>query len=147
MKIKINIFAVGITCCLLIACNNSKKTTTGMETTSKLAGTWVLNYITGPRIAFDGLYPEKKPTITFDITTNMVSGNTSCNSFSGKLNADGNKISFTNAMALTKMMCINMQGETVFLEMLQKVNTWSVTDGNTLNFIMGDIAIMRFTKK
>jgi heat shock protein HslJ len=144
---KKNIFTVVISCCLLLACNHSKKTTTSMATTSKLAGTWVLNYITGPRIAFDGLYPDKKPTITFDITNNMVSGNASCNNFSGKLNADGNKISFTNAMALTKMMCINIQGETVFLEMLKKVNTWSVTDDNTLNFIMGDVAIMRFTKK
>ena len=26
----------------------------------KLAGTWELNYITGSRIAFEGLYPQKK---------------------------------------------------------------------------------------
>ena len=45
------------------------------------------------------------------------------------------------------MICIDGNGENVFLETIKKINTWSVTDGNTLNLIMGDIALMRFTKK
>jgi len=112
-----------------------------------LEGTWELNYISGPRIAFDGLYPGKKPVIRFDVAGQRVSGNTSCNSFNGKLNAEGNKISFKDPMAMTKMMCLNGNGEAVFLETLQKINSWSVTDGNTLNLIMGDIGMMRFVKK
>ena len=31
-----------------------------MNTTDALDGTWQLNYITGPRIAFDGLYGSHK---------------------------------------------------------------------------------------
>jgi len=117
-----------------------------MTNNEALNGTWELNYITGPRIAFDGLYPEKKPTITFDVANNKISGNTGCNNFNGKLNMDGNKINFNDPMAMTRMMCQG-QGETTFLETLKKINTWSVSDGNTLNLIMGDIAMMRFTKK
>ena len=117
-----------------------------MNATSKLNGTWELNYITGSSIAFDGLYPNKKPTITFDAAKNTLSGNTGCNSFNGPLKVDGNKISFTDPMAMTKMMCSG-DGETVFLQTLQKVNSWTVSDGNTLNFIMVDIATMRFSKK
>lgn len=143
---KTNIFALFISCCLFTACDSSKKTTTSMNGSSKLNGTWELNYITGSRIAFDGLYPNKKPTITFDVAKNTLNGNTGCNSFNGPLKVDGNKISFTDPMAMTKMMCPG-DGETVFLQTLQKVNSWSVSDGNTLNFIMGDIATMRFTKK
>ena len=143
---KKNIFILFIICCLLAACNNSKNTTTGMNETSKLNGTWELNYISGSPIAFDGLYPNKKPAIIFDVAKKTLSGNTVCNTFNDTLKVDGNKISFTDPMAMTMMMCQG-DGETVFLQTLQKVNTWSVTDGNTLNFMMGDIAMMRFTKK
>jgi heat shock protein HslJ len=128
------------------ACSNSKKTTGNMTDTAGLNGTWELNYITGPRIAFDGLYPEKKPTITFDVAAGKISGNTSCNNFNGKLNTDGNKINFNDPMAMTRMLCQG-QGETTFLETLKKINSWSVTDGKTLNLMMGDLAMMRFSKK
>jgi len=51
-------------------------------------------------------------------------------------------------MAMTKMMCMYGQGEQVFMSTLQKITSYDVTDnGKTLNFISGDIAMMRFTKK
>lgn len=141
------ILIVFVASCLLTACKSTQKTTSVPEI-SKLAGNWELNYISGPRIAFDGLYPNKKPTISFDTSTNRVSGNSSCNSFNGKLNADGNKINFNEPMAMTRMACMDGNGETVFMETLQKINSYSITDdGKTLNLIMGDIAMMRFTKK
>ncbi|KUJ60668.1 hypothetical protein AR687_16700 [Flavobacteriaceae bacterium CRH] len=138
-----NILALVFLGVVLVSCKCKKA-----DTANTLEGTWELNYITGPRIAFDGLYPNKKPTINFDLKESRVSGNTSCNSFTGKLSVDGNKIDFTQPMALTKMMCLDGQGEQVFINTLQKVNTYSITDGGkTLNFISGDIATMRFTKK
>ena len=143
---KLTAFVLVVALTSLAACNNSKKTTGKMTDTAVLNGTWELNYISGPRIAFDGLYPDKKPTINFDVAAGKISGNTSCNNFNGKLNVDGSKISFTDPMAMTRMMCQG-QGETAFLETLKKVNSWSVTDGNTLNLLMGDIAMMRFSKK
>jgi heat shock protein HslJ len=143
---KKNLFAVFIIGCLFTACDSTKKTTAGMTDPSKLAGTWELNYITGPRIAFDGLYPNKKPTISFDVANKRVSGNSSCNSFNGKLNVDGNKINFTEPMAMTQMMCPG-EGENVFVSTLKKVNAWSVSNDTVLNLIMGDIAVMRFVKK
>lgn len=118
------------------------------DSVSKLEGNWELNYITGPRIAFDGLYPDKKPTINFNLKENQVSGNNSCNSFSGKLIVTGNKIDFTQPMISTKMMCMDGQGEQVFMNTLQKITSYNITDdGKTLNFMSGDIAMMRFTKK
>ena len=128
----------------LISCKCAKT-----DAVSKLDGTWELNYISGPRITFDGLYPNKKPTIKFDAKANQVSGNASCNTYSGKLIVDGNKIDFTQPMAVTKMMCLDgLQGEQTYLATLQKITSYDVTDdGKTLNFISGDIAMMRFTKK
>lgn len=40
------------------------------------------------------------------------------------------------------------QGEQVFMNTLQKITSYNITDdGKTLNFMSGDIAMMRFTKK
>jgi heat shock protein HslJ len=131
---------------MLISCNVFK--CNKKEALSKLDGSWELNYISGPRIAFDGLYPNKKPTINFNLKENQVSGNSSCNSFTGKLSTTGSKIDFTQPMVMTKMMCLDGQGEQVFMSTLQKITSYSITDdGKTLNFISGDIALMRFTKK
>ena len=117
-----------------------------MADITALNGSWELNYISGPRIAFNGLYPDKKPTITFDVSISKVMGNTSCNNFNGKLNVTGDKINFNDPMAMTRMMCQG-QGETTFMETLKKVDSWTVTDGNTLNLMLGDLAMMRFSKK
>lgn len=130
----------------LAACTTIKPGSIGNGGLSQLGGTWELNYISGPRIAFNGLYPGKKPIIKFDIAEKRVSGNTSCNSFSGQLIADDTTINFTKPFIMTKMACPG-EGEATFVEMLKKASTYSITSDTTLNFMMGDIAIMRFTKK
>lgn len=133
-------------CILLSACNTPKKAASASGEAA-LAGNWELDFISGPRIAFDGLYPNRKPTISFDIAAKRVSGNTSCNSYNGPYTIDGNNISFTQPMGVTKMMCEDIQGEATFLETLKKINRFDVVDGKTLNLIMGDIAMMRFVRK
>ena len=111
-----------------------------------LNGTWELNYISGPRIAFNALYPNTKPQIKFNLTSNEIGGNTSCNGFSSKIITDGTKISIAEPFAKTMIFCEG-GGETTFLNMLKKVNKYAVSDSNTLAFIMGDVAVMRFTRK
>ena len=112
---------------------------------ANLEGNWELNYISGARIAFEGLYPEKKPTIRFELGLSMISGNTSCNGFSSKYTINGNAIKF--APGLSTMMACPGTGEKTFTEMLQKVNRYALSDGNTLNFLIDDVAVMRFVKK
>jgi len=112
---------------------------------AKLHGTWELNYISGPRITFNGLYPDKKPEISFKLDVNELGGNTSCNGFSSKIKIDGNKITIAEPFAKTMIFC-NGGGEETFLNMLKKVNKFSVND-NTLTFLIDDVAVMRFTRK
>jgi heat shock protein HslJ len=140
---KIIILAFAVLCLTTTGCKTAKQP----KTTASLEGTWQLNYITGPRIAFEGLYPDKKPTITFDLKERRVSGNNSCNHYFGVLNVEGNTINFTKAkMGMTMMACPG-EGETVFMRTLEKINSYSISeDGKTLNFIMGDISMMRFEK-
>lgn len=115
------------------------------EDKNQLNGTWELNYISGPRIAFEGLYPNQKPQLTFDVASNKLYGNTSCNSLNGALVISDNRIDFNSPMALTKRFCEG-QGEQLFLESLKKSTRYSVNE-NTLTLLIDDIAIMRFTKK
>lgn len=141
-----NIFILVFLSASLISCNifKCKKS----DTVAKLEGNWELSYIAGPGITFDLLYPDKKPTINFKIKEIQVSGNTGCNSFTGKLNATENKLDFTQPMVMTRMMCGDGQGEQVFINTLKKTTSYKITDeGKTLIFVSGDIAMMRFTKK
>lgn len=138
------ILSLTLFCSVLISCNSVK---TANSQKAALQGAWELNYISGPRIAFSGLYPNDAPTITFDLKENKVSGKNSCNSYSGTLNAEGNKINFKAPMVVTKMFCPG-EGENVYMNTLERIDSYSISeDGKTLNFIMGDIAIMRFEKK
>lgn len=138
------ILSLTLFCSVLISCDSVK---TANSQKVALQGAWELNYISGPRIAFAGLYPDNKPTITFNLKETSVSGKNSCNSYAGKLNVDGSKISFKEPMMVTKMFCPG-EGENVYMNTLQKIDSYSVSeDGKTLNFIMGDIVMMRFEKK
>lgn len=113
---------------------------------SKLEGVWEMNYISGLRIAFEGLYPGKKPSISFDLATGEISGNTSCNAFSAPFKMDGMNIKFGDGRS-TLMACEG-NGERAFLDMLKKVDGYSLSDDNkTINFLTGDVAVMRFVKK
>jgi heat shock protein HslJ len=138
------ILSLTLFCSVLISCNSVK---TANSQKAALQGAWELNFISGPRIAFSGLYPDNKPTITFNLKDTSVSGKNSCNSYAGKLNADESKINFKEPMMVTKMFCPG-EGENVYMNTLQKIDSYSVSeDGKTLNFIMGDIVMMRFEKK
>ncbi|MGL6269524.1 MAG: META domain-containing protein [Chitinophagaceae bacterium] len=151
---KINSVVVILTMFLsaLVACNNSKKATNNTNTSNMkenlIEGTWEANYIMNTPKPFADLYANQKPTITFNSTTGKVNGLSGCNNFNGTFSLDGNKVSFGENMALTRKMCPDMAGESTFLETLKKVNTYSVTEqGKTLNLIMGDMAVMRLTRK
>ena len=128
-----------------IACT-SKKSIDSKTDISALTGTWELKDIEGTGIVFDSLYSGQKPTISFDLTTMKAGGQTSCNHFSGPFHIDGNKISFSEPMSMTKMFCPG-EGENTFLATLKKVDTWSVNDTNTLILKKGENELMRFVKK
>lgn len=125
--------------------NKNKEKSTNEAPGAKLTGTWELNYISGIRIAFNGLYPNTKPTISFGKVAGELNGNTGCNGFSSKVTIDGNKLSVSEPGAMTMRHCEG-GGERHFLDMLKKVNTYDVND-SVLTLIQGDIAVMRFAKK
>lgn len=130
---------------IVCSCGPPRQVASGQDV-SELRGTWQLNYISGPRITFDGLYPDQKPALTFDIAKKKITGSTSCNSFTGAFTADGKKIKFADDLIMTKMACTG-DGETIFLQSLKKINGYDVTAGRVLTLLMDNVAMMRFTKE
>jgi heat shock protein HslJ len=113
---------------------------------SKLTGSWELTYISGRRIAFEGLYPDRKPWITIDADSSKINGNTSCNIFSGKFKSTGNKINFAGPLAMTMMACPG-EGESAFVETLNKITSYAISDDGLLSLLMNGVEMMRFKKK
>jgi heat shock protein HslJ len=132
------IFAIITILFLITSCAINKET----STLEKLEGTWELEYISGPRIAFKGLYPNKKPTITFDKISKKVTGNDSCNGYTADFNVVENTISFGEPGPTTMMFC--GEGEKVFLNMMKKINKYSIDPDGKLNLMIDDVPVMRF---
>ena len=139
------IFVLLVTICLILASCNATQKVAKSETS--VEGSWELNYITGPRIAFKGLYPDTVPFIAFDLKENRFSGTNSCNRFAGIFTTNKNKISFKDDKTAMTMMACQGNGDQVFMSTLQKIDSYSISDdGKTLNLMMGEVAMMRFNK-
>lgn len=122
------------------SCGSMKNTESG-----KLYGAiWELDYISGPRIAFEGLFPDKRPQITFDAKTNKVIGNAGCNGYSAEYTLKDKAISFGEPGPATMMFC--GEGEGTFLKMMRKVDTYSIDTENRLNLMVGEVPLLRFKK-
>ena len=128
---------------LFISACSTVKSTKNADSLSD--ATWELEYISGPRIAFEGLYPNKKPQITFNTKTNEVSGTSSCNGYSAKYTSNGKTISFGEPGPTTMMFCEG-GGEQTFLQMIKKVDNYSIDKDGKLNLNVGEVPMMRFKK-
>lgn len=145
MKIQSILFVLCL--CLITACGSQKEMTGSdkMPNSDQLYDTnWQLEYMSGPRIAFDGLFPDKKPEITFNKSTSEVTGNNSCNAYSASYTLNGTSISFGEPGPTTKMYC--GEGEKQFLSMMEKINTYSFDADGKLNLMINEVPMMRFKK-
>lgn len=123
---------------ILIACNSDK------EEAKIYDVTWELEYLSGPRIAFEGLFPEKKPQLTFVKETMRVQGNNGCNGYSSDFTITNKDISFGEPGPTTMMFC--GPGEKFFLNTIKKVNKFSFDSIGNLNLMIDDVPMMRFKK-
>lgn len=117
--------------------------TISMDTLS--ASAWELEYITGTRIAFEGLFPEKKPTLDFRLGKGVLGGNTGCNGFSTSVLINGDKIKIDENHPMTMRYCEG-GGEQQFLKMLYKADQFKIDEDGKLVLLMNGIESMRFHK-
>ncbi|MFD2033582.1 META domain-containing protein [Belliella marina] len=125
---------------IIAACSSTKN----MDNGALFNNTWELEYISGIQVEFSELYPEKKPKITFNESTNKVEGTNSCNGYAADFTLDGDEISFGEPGPTTMMYC--GEGEPIFLNTIKKVNRYSIDDEGNLNLLIDDIPMMRFKK-
>ncbi|MGJ8592630.1 MAG: META domain-containing protein [Aquaticitalea sp.] len=132
---------------MLSACNSTKNTTNEAAASENdiYGHTWELEYITGTRIAFDGLFPDQKPYLNFDKERKMVTGSGGCNGYSADFELKGTSLEFGDKGITTLMHCGD--GEPQFLKMLEKVDAYKIDSDGKLNLLMNDLPIMRFNKK
>ena len=70
----------------------------------------------------------RNPFIKIDLSKNEITGNTSCNRFSGKITLKkNNKVAFSKIVS-TEMMCNEIDVETVFLDALKKITSYTLKE-------------------
>ncbi len=105
---------------------------------------WELEYLSGPRIAFDALFPDKKPQISFEQGSGDVFGNSGCNGYRAPYELKGQEIRFGEPGPSTLMYC--GEGENHFRAIIAKVDSWHVTDEGKLELLIDGVPMMRFKK-
>lgn len=139
---KYTIAVVSVLTLLITSCMTSKE---AKNTANIYDTTWELEYISGPRIAFEGLYPDKKPQITFDQKETKVYGNSGCNGYSAPYTLNRNSLTFGEPGPATMMFCEG-GGEQQFLQQMKKITSYTIDKDGKLNLIQGDVPMMRFKK-
>lgn len=122
---------------LVTSCKTSKGASEALY-----SSTWELEYLSGPRIAFNGLYPNKKPHITFHKETQQVTGSNSCNGYSAPYTLSGHSLSFGEPGPTTMMFC--GEGEGYFLKTMQMIDAYSIDADGTLNLSANGVTMMHF---
>jgi len=123
---------------LFSACGPTKST----GTESLYGPLWELEFLSGPRIAFEGLFPDRKPQISFEKGIGEVIGNSGCNGYRAPFELNGQNIQFGEPGPSTLMYC--GEGETHFRNIIRKVDGWRLTEDGKLELLLGDIPMMRF---
>ncbi|MBZ4036606.1 META domain-containing protein [Flavobacterium sp. 17A] len=139
---KYTLAVVSILTLLFASCSASK---TDKSAGDLFGATWELEYISGPRIAFEGLYPNKKPQITFDQKETKVFGNNGCNGYSAPYTLNGKSLTFGEPGPTTMMFCEG-GGEQQFLQQMKKITSYTIDKDGKLILNEGDVAMMRFKK-
>ena len=130
--------ALSLVLLLFTSCTTSKSEEALYEST------WELEYLSGPRIAFEGLFANKKPQLEFNKEESKAIGNSGCNGYSAQFKVDGNTISFGEPGPSTLMYC--GEGETFFRNTIKKVNRFKIDENGKLNLMLNDVPMMRFKK-
>ena len=108
----------------------------------RLHDIWALESIDGEKIELNENI-KNLPMIEIYVEDERVYGNTSCNSFNGKVTIKGNKISFSNIIA-TEMACPG-NVEQRFLSSIESVDNYKIEKMRLLLF-KGEVKTMVFRK-
>lgn len=124
---------------------NSLELVATAETAANTAldGTWELISIPGEKLGTTG---RKPAALNLNTGDGRASGNSGCNSFSGKMMLGGPSIRFLDStFIMTKMFCEG-SSEQVFLNRLRSATGYRI-EGATLSLLKEDKPVMLFRRK
>lgn len=115
----------------------------GTQNNKPLEGTtWKLASMEGiPATAIDS--EEDAFTLEFNAADTLLAGRTNCNRFFGNYTIEGNKLTLSDNMGMTRMACPDMEYEDLFVTMLNKVNAYQIK-GDKLTLLDGDKSLSVF---
>jgi heat shock protein HslJ len=132
---------------LLSACSADNSSVAQLPTAPSeltiLAGTsWLLQRLGDVEVIADA-----QPTLTF-ANAGQVSGNSSCNHFSGRARIDGTSIAF-GPLAVTRMACAEriMRQEQQYLDALARTQRFELRDTQLLVFTTAGPEPLRFAPR
>ena len=106
---------------------------------------WILFEIRGEKVSVQE--DKKHPFLLLDMETSRFSGNGSCNNFFGTYELkEGNRITFGQA-ASTKMACLDLATERQFLDILPKVDNYSIKDDTLSLNVAKETTLAKFVLK
>ncbi len=127
----------------VISCHTSKVSSVKnvVENTNpkSLNGSWKLQML----FASDNNW-KIAPYININLKDKTFSGNSSCNSISGKFTISDSYLAFDKNIISTKMACSGNY-ERSFLEVLLKINKYTLGK-DELELAQGEIVLMKFTR-
>jgi heat shock protein HslJ len=98
-------------------------TSTIMTQAIGLTGIWELRSMPGSANDW-----RRIPTLVLDVNSGTFTGNTGCNSMSGRFVAQGTSVVFDNEIIITKMGCTGKYDENVFLKNLLMIDNYKIND-------------------
>ena len=142
-----NVFLFIIFCFAFISCHTTKlssvKNVEEKSNPKSLNGAWKLQML----FASDNNWTNA-PQININLKEKSFSGNTSCNSISGRFTIGDNYLAFDKNIISTKMACTDPkanQYERTFLSVLSKINKYTLNK-DELELGQGEIVLMKFTR-
>lgn len=128
-RIQVPLATIMIFTFFVLSCN-TPSSTTGAKLSKSLtalsAQNWQLFSLNGQKV--NNTKGNQIPTLSFDPQNMSVSGNSSCNSFSGGFTVEKEMLTLSN-LAGTRMMCPDMKMETEFLSTIARVNSYTIYEG------------------
>lgn len=109
---------------------------------SQLEGKWVLKTINNRNVG--ELFSNRAPYLIFNFDIEQVSGNSGCNSFSGKFNYGGGKFEAPN-IASGDMACPGSNDEATFIGLLNKSSKLSILNGDLI-FSQDNMPVLIFSR-
>ena len=145
LRVKCRVFIFSVILCMS-ACTTTKTTVTTTSdheiTQQRLSGEWSLEQLMGRQITEEKYMND--PYLRLDPQAKKVTGNSSCNGFSGNITLKGDTLTFDEVIA-TKMYC-EKSVEKEFMEVLHRTDRY-VLKGTQLYLFGEGEALARFLKK